>query len=170
MFPTEWNFKEIPEYTSIVGVFQQSSSTTTVRHGNTALASGSTYNAGESLTVLCPGSEAIAEATNGALFGTCKRSSGASTTATLTMPSSGTVEVWCAHADGSQGPIFATNKVSLSLSNAPVATKLAFTAQPSSSANAGTAFGTQPSVTVQDASSNAVTASTASVTLSIKVY
>jgi len=46
------------------------------------------------------------------------------------------------------------------------ATKLAFTTSPSSSTG-GTAFATQPVVTVQDASGNTVTSSTASVTLSI---
>jgi hypothetical protein len=46
------------------------------------------------------------------------------------------------------------------------ATKLVFTTSPSSSTG-GTAFGTQPVVTVQDAVGNTVTSSTASVTLSI---
>jgi trimeric autotransporter adhesin len=46
------------------------------------------------------------------------------------------------------------------------ATKLAFTTSPSSSTG-GTAFGTQPAVTVQDAGGNTVTTNTASITLTI---
>ncbi|MDD5094245.1 MAG: IPT/TIG domain-containing protein [Dehalococcoidia bacterium] len=49
----------------------------------------------------------------------------------------------------------------------PSAQNLAFTTQPSSSNTAGTAFTTQPVVTVQDASGNTVTTSTAAVTLGI---
>ena len=45
--------------------------------------------------------------------------------------------------------------------------KLAFTTQPSATNTAGTAFGTQPAVTVQDAFGNTVTTDTSSVTLAI---
>jgi signal peptidase I len=60
-----------------------------------------------------------------------------------------------------------TNAVSAGFTiMASPATKLTFTTSPSSSTG-GTAFPTQPVVTVQDANSNTVTSSTASVTLSI---
>jgi hypothetical protein len=52
---------------------------------------------------------------------------------------------------------------------ASTATQLIFTTEPSGSANAGTAFATQPTVTVEDASGNTVTTSTASITLSLTV-
>jgi prepilin-type N-terminal cleavage/methylation domain-containing protein len=45
--------------------------------------------------------------------------------------------------------------------------KLAFTTQPSGATGAGTVFPTQPVVTVQDASGNTVTASSASITIAI---
>ncbi|HEY2297252.1 MAG TPA: hypothetical protein VGH43_05960 [Jatrophihabitans sp.] len=48
-----------------------------------------------------------------------------------------------------------------------VAAKLAFTTQPSSTATGGTAFGTQPVVTVQDAGGNTVATDTSSVTLGL---
>ena len=54
---------------------------------------------------------------------------------------------------------------SLTISAGP-ATKLTFTTNPSGSTG-GTAFGTQPVVTIQDAAGNTVTSSSASVTLSI---
>ncbi len=47
------------------------------------------------------------------------------------------------------------------------ASKVAFTTQPSASTVAGSAFATQPVVTVQDANGNTVTGSTASVTLTL---
>jgi hypothetical protein len=47
------------------------------------------------------------------------------------------------------------------------ATQLAFTTEPSSSANGGSAFAQQPVVTVQDAGGNTVTSSGASITLAI---
>ena len=50
---------------------------------------------------------------------------------------------------------------------AGAAAKLAFTTQPGSSNTVGTAFGTQPVVTIQDAGGNTVTTSTAAVTLAI---
>jgi hypothetical protein len=50
--------------------------------------------------------------------------------------------------------------------NAGIATKLVFTANPTSSTG-GVAFGTQPQVTVEDANGNTVTSSAASITLSI---
>lgn len=47
------------------------------------------------------------------------------------------------------------------------ATQLVFTQEPSSTAAAGTAFATQPKVSVEDADGNVVTTSTASITLTI---
>jgi signal peptidase I len=59
-----------------------------------------------------------------------------------------------------------TNAVSANFTITAAATKLAFTTSPSNS-NAGSAFGTQPVVTVQDAGGVTVTTSTASVMLTI---
>ena len=47
------------------------------------------------------------------------------------------------------------------------ATQLVFTVEPSASATGGTAFGQQPTVSVEDANNNVVTTSTASITLAI---
>jgi hypothetical protein len=59
------------------------------------------------------------------------------------------------------------NLVSFVRNSAAVAAKLAFMAPPGASNTAGTAFGTQPVVKIQDAGGNTVTTSNAAVTLAI---
>ncbi len=100
----------------------------------------------------------------GALSGTATVSAvnGVATFSGLSINKSGTGYTLSATSAGLSSATSSTFTI-----QAGAATTLAFTTQPSSPNTAGSAFGTQPVVTVQDSNGNTVTTSTASITIAI---
>jgi hypothetical protein len=87
---------------------------------------------------------------------------GVATFSTLSINKTGTGYTLSAASSGLSGATSSTFNITPG-----TATQLVFTTQPSSSANAGTPFATQPTITVEDANSNTVTGNAASITLAI---